>query len=186
MARIRENSFLEISIHFIKVSFCCHGSRYLVCRKCGQSHKMRIVGRNSKFQPLCCVNSDTILQRNDKRLKKKYGCFMQDSAMAHAVNFLLAALEEIFRKRLMPRRLWPPKFPDLNLCSYYLWRCWKINLCEQSSFFSLTLIQHLVIQHFRNVGPRREVWPFVTSQCMYSFCGYILSYVALTDSIRLL
>jgi hypothetical protein len=32
--------------------------------------------------------------------------------MAHAVNFLLAALEEELRKRLMPRRLWPPKFPD--------------------------------------------------------------------------
>lgn len=48
---------------------------------------------------------------------------MQDSAVAHAVNFLLAALEEIFRKWLMPCRLWPPKFPDLNLCSYYLWGC---------------------------------------------------------------
>lgn len=156
MARIRENAFLEIPIHFIKVSFCCHGSQCLVCRKCGQSHKMRIVGRNSKFQPLCCVNWHHSSEEWQK-IKKKYGCFMQDSAMAHAVNFLLAALEEVFRKQLMPRRLWPPKFPDLNLCSYYLWRCWKINLCEQSSVFSLTLIQHLVIQHFRNISPRREV-----------------------------
>jgi hypothetical protein len=71
MARIRDNSFLEIPIHFIKVSFCGHGSQRLVCRECGQDHKMHIVGRNSKFQPLCCVNSDTILQRNDKILKKK-------------------------------------------------------------------------------------------------------------------
>jgi len=111
---------------------------------------------------------------------------MQDSAMAYAVNFLLAVLEEVFRKRLMPHRLWPPEFPVLNLCSYYLWRCWKINLCEQSSFFSLTLIQHLIIQHFRNIIPRREVQPSVTSQCAYSFCGFILSYVAITDPSRLL
>jgi hypothetical protein len=31
---------------------------------------MHIVGRNSKLQPLCCVTSDTILQRSDKRQKE--------------------------------------------------------------------------------------------------------------------
>jgi len=121
MARIRDNSFLEIPMHFIKVSFCDHGSQRLVCRECGQKHKMYIVGRNSKLPPLCCVNSDTILQRSDKRQKKTYGYFMQDSAMAHAVNFFLTALEEVFRKWLMSQRLWPPKFPDWNLCSYNFW-----------------------------------------------------------------
>jgi len=71
----------------------------------------------------CVVLTLTLFLRGMTKDLKKCGCFMQDSAMAHAVNFLLAALEEVFRKWLMPCRLWPPKFPDLNLCSYYLWGC---------------------------------------------------------------
>jgi hypothetical protein len=123
MARIRKNSFLEIPIHFIKVSFCDHGSQCLVCKECEQNHKMHIVGRNSKFQPLCHVNSDTILQRSDKRQKKSIVASCKNSAMAQAQHFLLTTLEEVFRKWLISHRLWPPKFPDLNLCSYYLWGC---------------------------------------------------------------
>jgi hypothetical protein len=36
-----------------------------------------------------------------KDKKKMYSCFMQDSSMAHAVHFLLTALEEVFRKWLI-------------------------------------------------------------------------------------
>jgi hypothetical protein len=70
MARIRDNSFLEVPMHFIKVSFCDHGSQCLVGRECGQKHKMYIVGRNSKFPPLCCVNSDTFFRgvTKDKKM----------------------------------------------------------------------------------------------------------------------
>src|SRR5215510_2467413 len=52
------------------------------------------------------------------------------------------------------------------------------NLCEQSSFFSITLIQHILIEHFRNVIPKTEVFPSVNYQCAYSFCNFILGYVA--------
>ena len=134
----------------------------------------------------CIVLTQTPFFKEMIKDEKIYGCFMQDSAMAHTVNYLLTAFELVFRKWLISHRLWLAKSPYLNPCSYYLWRCWKINLCEQSSLFSITLIQYLIIEHFRNVIARIEVSPSVTSQRMYSFCDFFLGYVALTEPIVLL
>jgi hypothetical protein len=70
----------------------------------------------------CVVLTLTPFFRGVRKDEKMYGCFMQDSAMVHTVNFLLIAQEEVFRKWLMSHRLWPHKSPDLNPSSY-VWRC---------------------------------------------------------------
>jgi hypothetical protein len=40
--------------------------------------------------------------------------------MAHTANFPMASLEEAFEKWLIMHGLWPPRFPYLNLCDYYV------------------------------------------------------------------
>jgi inhibitor of nuclear factor kappa-B kinase subunit alpha len=53
--------------------------------------------------------------------KKKHGYFMQDSATAHTATYSIDVLSEVFEDRLISRRLWPARSPDLNPCDFYLW-----------------------------------------------------------------
>jgi hypothetical protein len=47
---------------------------------------------------------------------------MQDSAMAHTVNFSLTAVEAVFGGRSSHSGLWHYSPPDFDLFDYYLWR----------------------------------------------------------------
>jgi hypothetical protein len=33
----------------------------------------------------------------------------------------MVAIREVFEDRIISRRLWPPRSPDLSFCDYYLW-----------------------------------------------------------------
>lgn len=46
---------------------------------------------------------------------------MQESAKAHTANNSLVALDQIFSERIISRRIWPPRSPDLNPCDFCLW-----------------------------------------------------------------
>jgi hypothetical protein len=45
---------------------------------------------------------------------------MLDNATIHKAKFSMAALEEVVGKWLITHGLWPPVFPDFNICNYYL------------------------------------------------------------------
>jgi hypothetical protein len=60
------------------------------------------------------VNS--ILERFHQILSeeaKQHAYFQQDNATAHTSQLSMAVLREIFE-------LWPPCFPDLSACDFYL------------------------------------------------------------------
>jgi hypothetical protein len=46
---------------------------------------------------------------------------MQDGATAHTATYPINVLNKVFENRLISRRLWPERSPDLNLCDFYLW-----------------------------------------------------------------
>jgi hypothetical protein len=56
-----------------------------------------------------------------RKKKKTYGYFMQDGATAHTATYSINVLNEVFENRLISRRLWPARCPDLNPCDFYLW-----------------------------------------------------------------
>lgn len=53
--------------------------------------------------------------------EKLHRHFMQDNATAHTANNSMDAIDEIFGERVISRRLWPARSPDLNPCDFYLW-----------------------------------------------------------------
>jgi hypothetical protein len=53
--------------------------------------------------------------------KKRYGYFMQDSAIAHIANYSINVLNEVSEDRLISHKLWPARSPNLNPCALYLW-----------------------------------------------------------------
>jgi hypothetical protein len=46
---------------------------------------------------------------------------MQDGATAHTVTYSINVLNKVSEDRLISRRLWPARSPDLNACDFYLW-----------------------------------------------------------------
>jgi hypothetical protein len=44
---------------------------------------------------------------------------MQDNATAHTADQSMLALREVFGDQVLDQ--WPLRFPDLNLCDFYLW-----------------------------------------------------------------
>ena len=62
----------------------------LACSECQEDHRGSVLWRNSKFLLLCGVNSDTILQRINRRKNISY--FMQDCAMSHTADLSVTAL----------------------------------------------------------------------------------------------
>jgi hypothetical protein len=53
--------------------------------------------------------------------ERTYGYFMQDVATAHTATYSIKVLNKVFEDRLISRRLWPARSPDLNPCDFYLW-----------------------------------------------------------------
>jgi hypothetical protein len=56
--------------------------------------------------------------------ERLYGVFQQDST-AHMAHVSLEALREVFDYGVISRGLWPPRFPDLTPCDFYLWEILK-------------------------------------------------------------
>jgi hypothetical protein len=50
---------------------------------------------------------------------------MQDGAAAHTATYSIFVLNEVFEDKLISRRLWPARSPDLNSCEFYLWESLK-------------------------------------------------------------
>jgi inhibitor of nuclear factor kappa-B kinase subunit alpha len=46
---------------------------------------------------------------------------MQDGATAHTATYSINVLNEVSEDRLISRRLWPARSPDLDPCDFYLW-----------------------------------------------------------------
>jgi hypothetical protein len=46
--------------------------------------------------------------------------FQQDDATAHTANNSMKLLNEIFGERVISRKLWPPRTPDLTPPDFYL------------------------------------------------------------------
>ena len=45
--------------------------------------------------------------------------FSQDGATPHTAKSVQAGLTELFNKKFLHKKIWPPR--DLNPCDYYLW-----------------------------------------------------------------
>jgi hypothetical protein len=59
---------------------------------------------------------------------KQHAYFQQDNATAHTSQHSMEALREIFGERIISWGLWPPRFPDLSVCDFYLWGTLKQNV----------------------------------------------------------
>jgi len=69
-----------------------------------------------------------ILQRNlntfvnqldDKELSIRY--FQQDGATSRTSHASMAEIQSFFGDRVISKRLWPPRSPDLTPSDYFLW-----------------------------------------------------------------
>jgi hypothetical protein len=49
--------------------------------------------------------------------ERQCGCFQQGNATAHTA---MVAIRKVFEDRIISRRLWPPRSPDLSFCDFYL------------------------------------------------------------------
>lgn len=85
---------------------------------------MRIIGPIFFNYTLNSVRDLEILDSFHAQLtdaEKLYAVFQQDGATAHISNQSMAQINVFPEDRLVSRGLWPPRFPDLTLCDFYLW-----------------------------------------------------------------
>jgi inhibitor of nuclear factor kappa-B kinase subunit alpha len=75
--------------------------------------------------------------------KKRHGYFMQDGATAHTATYSINILNKVFEDRLISRRLWPARSPDLNPCDFYLWGNLKDKVYSNNPHTLVELMQSI-------------------------------------------
>jgi hypothetical protein len=74
-----------------------------------------------KWWLLCLINSDTILQRCNRRRENVWLCY---AGHCHSTHIRFSATE-VFGKWLITRGLWHSRSPVFNTWDFYLWRFLK-------------------------------------------------------------
>jgi hypothetical protein len=73
--------------------------------------------------------------------------FMQNGTTAHTANYSIHVLNKAFEDRLISRRLWPARSPDLNPFDLYLWGNLRNKVVQIISAFwinfSTTFVKYL-------------------------------------------
>ncbi|PNF39169.1 hypothetical protein B7P43_G01315, partial [Cryptotermes secundus] len=75
----------------------------------------------------CRIFYDFVQQLDDVELTQGY--FQQDSQTCHTSNMSMELFETFFPDRVISKKMWPPKSPDLISQDFFLWGLLKDGVC---------------------------------------------------------
>jgi hypothetical protein len=68
----------------------------------------------------------------------------------------MVTIQEVFEERIISRRLWPPRSPDLSISNFYLWGNLKGKVYKNNPHSIEALLNEIAHNSFNFRGPTSE------------------------------